>query len=273
MKGSFRHDLRTVGMVMNREIIHFWRAKSTIAMNFLQPLLFLLVLGVGLNPVVDSGGSIDFMVFLFPGLLGMTVVSASVSSAASTVVDRQFGFLRVMMVAPVRRVSVALGKIAGGTLTASLQGALFLLLAPFVGARMDLWTLAQVVLVTVLLAFEMAAFGVFMASYVKRIQSFGFAVQFFLFPMLLLSGAMFPLQGAPPWLAIVAKLNPMAYSFDALRRVMVSGQASGADSGSALATGITVLGRSVSVAQELALTALLSILFVVLASRALSRND
>lgn len=272
-RGGLGRELRTVGMVAFREVIHFSRARLNIVVNLLQPLLFLLVLGVGLNPVVGSTGGVDFMAFVFPGLLGMSIVTTAISSAASTVVDRQFGFLRMMMVAPVRRSSIALGKILGGTLTATLQGSILLVLAPLVGVRMDLQTLAAVVLVMLLLAFELAAFGVFVASFVKRIQSFSVAVQFLLLPMVLLSGAMFPLQGLPLWLSVLTRLNPLSYALDALRRVMLAGQSAGGDPSSPLLQGLTVMGEEVTVIQELAMSAVLAVGFVFCAAQALSRKD
>lgn len=159
---------------------------------------------------------------MFPGILGMTVLFAGVFSAVSIVWDREFGFLKEMLVAPVPSWSIALGKVISGATIASFQGGLMLLLAPVVGIHLSLTMLVQLVPIMFLVAFSMTGMGILVATRLKSMQGFQMVMNFIMMPMFFISGAMFPLTSAPTWLDTLSKLDPLTYGVDALRQVMIT---------------------------------------------------
>jgi len=189
-----------------------------------QPLLFLFVFGAGISAAVGrlggaSGGS-DYKQFIFPGVMGMTVLFSAVFSALSIVWDREFGFLREVLVAPISRWAVVFGKVAGGSTIAMFQAALLLLLAPLIGVRFTVLQVIELFGVMLLLAAMMSAFGILIASRQRTMEGFQVVMQFLLFPMLFLSGAFFPLTtNVPGWLLALARIDPVTYGVDLLRQV------------------------------------------------------
>src|SRR5207248_3357536 len=165
-------EIRTSGMVLWRELLRFSRARTRIVGGLVQPILFLFVLGYGLGSLVGSTGGLDYKKFIFPGTLAMSVVFTSIFSAISIVWDREFGFLREMLVAPVSRASILIGKTAGGATVATFQGMIMLLFAPIVGLRLTPLLVVQVILVCFLTAFALTSFGVFIASRMKKMEGF-----------------------------------------------------------------------------------------------------
>lgn len=191
--------------------------------SFAQPVLYLFVFGTGLSSLVGRASTgFDFKIFLFPGVLCMTVLFSAVFSAVSIVWDREFGFLREMLVAPVPRSGIVMGKALGGASVASLQGSLVLVLAPFAGVRLTPAIVLEALAIMALLAFCLTSLGIVVASRMQRIESFQAVMQFFLMPIFFLSGALFPTGVLPGWLATLVRMNPMTYAVVALRRVMFS---------------------------------------------------
>lgn len=220
--GRILHNARTVYMVWYREIIRFLRSPARIISGLAQPILFLIVLGAGLNPLVgDSSSGVTYQEFIFPGVLAMSVLFSSLFSAISIVWDREFGFLREMLVAPVSRTSLVLGKAAGGGVVAVMQGIILLILAPFIGVSLDVWQILGVFGLLLVLAFALVAFGIVLASRMQRMESFQMVMALVVNPMLFLSGALFPLNDLPTWLAVLTRLNPATYGVDAIRQVMI----------------------------------------------------
>ena len=159
-------------MVWRRELIRFVRTRPRILTGLVQPLLFLFVLGYGMSSLVGTTGGFDFKKFVFPGIVAMSVVSTAIFAAMSIVWDREFGFLREMLIAPVSRTALVLGKTAGGATIATLQGSIMLLLAPLIGVRLTPLLVAQVILLELLMAVALTAFGVFVASRISKMESF-----------------------------------------------------------------------------------------------------
>lgn len=219
--GSLRDDLRGMRVVWRRELIRFTRNRTRMVTALAQPILFLFVLGTGLAPLAPSaGGNIDFRTFMFPGVLAMVVLFTSIFSAISIVWDREFGFLREMMVAPVRRSALVVGKVLGGGTVATLQGTIMLALAGLVGIPYSPPLLLILVLEMALGAFVLTSFGVMLASRMSQVESFQMVMQFFLLPMFFLSGALFPLTQLPRWLNVLTKINPLSYVVDPMRRAV-----------------------------------------------------
>jgi ABC-2 type transport system permease protein len=216
-------DLRAVRVVWRREVIRFFRARARIVVSLVQPVLYLFVLGTGLSRVAPhSAGSVDFRTFLFAGILAMTVMFTAMFQAVSIVWDRELGFLREMLVAPVRRSSLVLGKCLGGATVATFQGVILLALAGLVHVPYDPLLLLELVGALLLTSFAMTAFGLMVASRIRDIQSFQMVMQLVVMPMFFLAGVLFPLANIPTWLRVLTRFDPLTYAVDPMRRAVVS---------------------------------------------------
>jgi ABC-2 type transport system permease protein len=270
---NLAEELRTVGMVTEREFIRFVRTRARILSSFIQPVLFLFVLGYGMSTLVGSTGGFDFKKFVFPGIVAMTVRSTAISSAISIVWDREFGFLREMLVAPVSRSALVTGKTLGGAAIATAQGTIMLALAPLIGVRLTALLVVQVIGIELLMAVALTAFGVFVASHIQRMEGFSVVMQLLLFPMLFLSGALFPLKGLPGWLAVITRLNPLTYAVDPLRHLVFELQHMPPAAASRFATGVTLFDHSLPTAAELGITCAFTVGFLALAVTGFGKPD
>lgn len=215
------HDLRGVRIVWEREMLRFWQDRSRLIVSLLQPVLFLFVLGTGLSSLVSAGtGGLSLRTFLFPGVLAMSTMFTALFSAASLVWDREFGFLREMLVAPVSRAAIMIGKALGGACVATIPGLVILALAGAVGVPYSPALMATLALELFLLSFVLTSVGLIFAGRTKQIQTFMSTTQLFLLPMLFLSGAMFPLSNLPAWLHTLTRINPLTYAVDPMRRAV-----------------------------------------------------
>ncbi len=218
---SLRRELKGAYTIWYRDVLRFVRDRARVVASLAQPLLFLFVLGYGLGSSIPglAAGAVSFVQFVFPGILGMTVLFTAIFSAISIVWDREFGFLKEVMVAPVSRTSVALGKVAGGSTVAMLQALIILLLASVIGIWLA-WDQYLLLLgLMLLLAAVMTSFGILVAVRQRTIESFQVIMSFLLLPMFFLSGALFPLVSAPSWMKWLATIDPVTYGVDALRQV------------------------------------------------------
>jgi len=218
---TWRSEVRAVKIVWRRELIRFAGDRIRMFTSLIQPLLFLFVLGSGLQTLsAASTDGVDLKTFIFPGVLCITVVFSAMFSAASIAWDREFGFLREMMVAPVHRSSIVIGKCLGGATIAALQGTIVLALAGLVGVPYDPVLLLGLFGLMLLLAFTITAFGVLVAIRVKQIQTFTVVMQMLMMPMYFLSGALYPVTGLPTWLEVLNRINPLTYAVDPMRRLV-----------------------------------------------------
>jgi ABC-2 type transport system permease protein len=220
--GRTSDDLRALWVVWKRELIRFRRNRMRIVTSLAQPVLFLFILGTGLSTIVSTTDHFNFRTFMFPGILGMTVLFTSIFSAISIVWDREFGFLREMLVAPVHRWTLVLGKCLGGATVATIQGAIMLALAGLVGVSYNPVMMLVLVAEMVLAAFALTAFGVMLAARISDVQSFQVVTQLFVLPMFFLSGAVFPVTKLPVWLGVLSKVDPLSYAVDPLRKEVFS---------------------------------------------------
>jgi ABC-2 type transport system permease protein len=225
-KRSFASELRAIKIVWRRELIRFKNDRMRIVTALVQPFLFLFVLGGGLQQLASAGThGVDLKTFIYPGILCMTVMFTAMFSAASIVWDREFGFLREMMVAPVRRSSIVIGKCFGGATVATFQGLIVLAVAWTVHVPYSLALIVGVLALQLLLAFSITAFGLAVAIRIKTMQSFMGVMQMIILPMYFISGALFPVAGLPAWLTVLNRIDPVAYAVDPMRR-LVFGQLS-----------------------------------------------
>jgi ABC-2 type transport system permease protein len=218
---TWRSELRAIKIVWRRELIRFVNDRMRIVTALIQPLLFLFVLGSGLQQLSSaSTGGVDLKTFIYPGILCLAVMFTAMFSAASIVWDREFGFLREMMVAPVRRSSIVIGKCLGGATVASFQGVILLCLAGTVDVPYDPTLILGVFGLQLLLAFSITAFGVMVAIRIKQMQTFMGLMQMVVLPMFFISGAMFPVSNLPGWLAFLNRIDPLTYAVDPMRRLV-----------------------------------------------------
>jgi ABC-2 type transport system permease protein len=218
---SFRGELRAMKIVWKRDLIRFANDRLRIVTALVQPLLFLFVLGSGLQQLSSaSTHGIDLKTFIYPGILCIAVMFTAMFSAASIVWDREFGFMREMMVAPVRRSSIVIGKCLGGATVASLQGVIMIALAGAVHVPYHPSLLLGIFALQLLLAFAMTAFGVMVAARIKQMQSFMGVMQMVVMPMFFISGALYPVSNLPTWLAVLNRIDPLTYAVDPMRRLV-----------------------------------------------------
>jgi ABC-2 type transport system permease protein len=214
-------EFRAVRVVWEREIVRFASDRLRMITSLIQPLLFLFVLGAGLSNLASGGtGGLDLRTFLYPGILAMAVMFTAMFSAASIVWDREFGFLREMLVAPIRRSSIVIGKCLGGATVATFQGVVVICLAGLVGVPYAPTLILEVFTMQALLAFALTAFGVMVAARIKQIQSFMALTQMLIMPLFFISGAMFPIKGLPTWLTVLNRIDPLTYAVEPMRRAV-----------------------------------------------------
>jgi ABC-2 type transport system permease protein len=209
-----------------REIVRFLRQRHRIFGALGQPILFWLFLGMGLRGSFrpeTPAGAVPYEEFFFPGVLAMIVLFTAIFATVSIIEDRREGFLQGVLVAPVGRFWVVLGKVLGGTALAMLQAVLFLALAPLAGVRLTLAGAAASIALLVVLGVALTSLGLILAWRSDSVQGFHAVMSMFLFPMWFLSGSVFPLEGAPAWLAWIVRANPLTYGVAALRRLLYLG--------------------------------------------------
>jgi ABC-2 type transport system permease protein len=258
--------LRAIKAVWRRELIRFSRDRLRILTSLIQPFLFLFVLGTGLSSLVSSSThGVNFRTFIYPGVLCMAVMFTAMFSAASIVWDREFGFLREMMVAPVRRSSIVLGKCAGGATVAAFQGVIVMAIGPLVGVHYTLGLALEVFALQLLLAFSITAFGMMAAARVTQMQSFMALMQMAIMPMFFLSGAMFPVNNLPTWLAVLNRLDPLTYAVDPMRRAVFAHLNIAPAVRHALAPGVTWWGWHVPGLLEAAMVAIIGLVMLAIA--------
>ncbi|MGH3753670.1 MAG: ABC transporter permease [Pseudonocardiaceae bacterium] len=218
---SLRHEARAAFAIWQREMIRFAKDRARLVSMLVQPVLFLFVLGAGLSSIVSAGnGSVDFKTFLFPGVLATSVLFTAAFSGISMVWDREFGFLREMLVAPVSTTAILTGKCVGGATVATLQSMILLALAGLVGVPYSPVMMLALVGLMFLMAFMVTALGLVLAARIKQVQSATPMLQLIVMPLMFLSGTLFPLSGLPTWLTVLTHLNPMTYAVEPMRSVV-----------------------------------------------------
>ena len=213
-----------IGIMWLRQLKRYWRSKARMIGSLGQPLLFLVALGFGFGPIYERAGGGNYIDFLAPGIIAMSILFTAMFSGIEVIWDRQFGFLKETLVAPVSRTSIMLGRTLGGATVATVQGIVVFLLCLLVGFRPASFSGLLIAIVFMfLIAFLFTAFGTAIASRMSDMQAFPLIINFLIMPIFFLSGALFPLEGLPGGLGTVIKLNPLAYGVDGLRGALASG--------------------------------------------------
>jgi ABC-2 type transport system permease protein len=264
---SLRHDLRAASIVWRRELIRFRTDRLRAITALVQPVLFLFVLGTGLSRLASRGlpAGVDFKTFIYPGVLAMSVLFTAIFSASSIVWDREFGFLAEMMVAPVRRWTIVVGKCLGGATVATFQGIIFLILAGVAHVPYSPTLLLTLIGELLLLSFTLTAFGVMMAARIKKIQAFMALTQMVVLPLFFLSGALYPLNGLPAWLTVLTRIDPLTYVVSPMRHAVFEHLSVSPLASAALSPGITWDGWLVPVGLSIAIVAVMGVAMLAIA--------
>jgi len=240
-----------------REIVRFYRQPTRVVGLLASPLVFWLVIGSGFGTSFRSGGGPGqqhYLDYFYPGALIMIVLFTSIFTMMSVIEDRKEGFLLSVLVAPVPRTAIVLGKVLGGTTLSAVQGMIFLIFAPFAGVHLDVVQVLLVSVVVFLVSFSLTALGFAIAWPMDSSQAFHGIVNLFLIPLWLLSGALFPLAGASGWIRVIMHINPLTYGVEALRSLLYPGAENSFPLSSAMATlllfSLVMLGLAVLMANR-----------------------
>jgi len=205
-----------------REVKRYLRSRTQVVASLGQPLMYLLVLGFGLGPVFEKAGQGDYLQFVAPGVVGMTILFSSIFSGVGLLWDRQFGFLKETLVAPVPRIQIMTGRTLGGATTALIQGTLVLTVCLVAGFRPHDWGGVLLgFLFMALIAVVFAALGTIIGSALRDMQGFQLVMNFLVMPIFFLSGALYPLSNLPAALAVATRLDPLSYGVDGLRGAFI----------------------------------------------------
>jgi len=216
-------DLRAIRAISYREVIRFLRAKSRIVSSIAVPLIWFCAFGLGLGSAFGvRHGDLGYAEFLAPGIVAMTVLFASTLSGISIIVDKEFGVIKELLIAPISRVSIVIGKLIGGVLTSLLRAILItILFCVIMGLHVGILDFLGVLLVISLIAIGFGGFAIAIATKMESLEGFGLIVELVVMPIFFLSGAFFPITRLPGWLSTVVLLNPLTYGVDGLRLLML----------------------------------------------------
>lgn len=252
-------DFNVIYVLVMREFKKFVRARSRLVSSVARPVIWLFFIGGGMSRIVTPAEGVTYTQYIFPGILGMTILFSSIFSSISIIWDKEFGFMREILVAPVSRVSIVLGKAMSGTAVSTLQAIIILSLFPFLGIKLALVNFIGVILICMLVSFCVSSFGIVLATFYDSYESFTVIMNFIIMPMFFLSGALYPVKHLPVALRFASKLNPLTYGVDALKHLInptVKGP----------------MSPDFTLATDLAVITLLTISFVVIASLVFERK-
>jgi len=253
-------QVRPIYVICLREFIKFFREKSRLLGTLARPVLWLFVVGNGMGSLIKPQVGFSYLQFIFPGMIGMTILFSSIFSSISIVWDREFGFMKEMLVAPISRLSIVIGKTISGTLISVAQAIIILVLIPFLGIPLTVSQFFQVVAVAVLVSFCITSLGILIAARLSSFDGFNIIMNFLVMPMLFLSGAMYPVTAMPPALRHLTLINPLTYGIDAFKHVL-------------LRSGTPPLGPEFPLTLDLLLVAAISAIMLTLAALSFRKKE
>jgi ABC-2 type transport system permease protein len=212
-------EIEGIYTIWLRETKRFFRYRSRIVTSVVTPLLWLIIFGTGLGSAVRFGGNMPggYQAFIYPGIIGQTILFTSIFSGLSVIMDRQYGFLKEILVAPISRPSIVLGKALGISTASVIQASILLILSFIVGVSMDPLTFILCIIIALIMSVGLGGMGLVIAAFTDSMEGFNLIMSFIVLPMFLLSGALFPITGLPTWLQAAVYINPLTYGVDALR--------------------------------------------------------
>jgi len=222
---KFFHSIQVIAY---REFLRFVQDRMRMISSFSMPVLFLIIFGAGFGKLIGQMmPGVDYIQFMYPGIVAMTVLMTSIMSGVSIVWDREFGFLKEVLVSPLNRSGILLGKAVGGAGIAIVQGLIMLVIAPFVGVSLSWGIVLGLIPLIIILSLSLSALGLLIGARMRSQQGFQITMQLVIFPMMFLSGIFFPLSGVATWLEVLSKINPVTYAIDAIRQVFLGTHAAG----------------------------------------------
>jgi len=210
-------DLEAINMLWQRDLTRFWRDHTQLYGSLARTVVWLFIFGLGLRGSVHVPGGLSYLTFVFPGMMAMAVIFSSFQSAISIIFDREFGFLKEILVAPISRASIVIGKAVAGATIATLQGTLIFVFAPFIGLRPSPLIILASIGTMFVSALGLTGIGILIAARMRTFEGFGTINNFIILPVYFLSGAQFPIDHAPLLLRVLAAINPLSYGVDLLR--------------------------------------------------------
>jgi ABC-2 type transport system permease protein len=259
---------RGVWVVAYRELLTFVSDRTRIAASLVFPILFLVIFGAGFGGIVGQmTGGLDLLTFMYPGIVAQAVLITSLFAGVSVVSDRESGFLREILVAPLSRTGIVLGKTIGAATVAMLQVLMLLVLAPIIGVRLDGGMVLQLVPIVLVLSAVLAGIGILIASFAPTQQGFQLFMQMLVFPMIFLAGVFFPVDSTPVWMQVLSKVNPATYGVDAIRHVFLGSGPAGAG------LGVSLLGHTMTLVEEVVLIGVLGVVFLGAAAWRFRRQE
>jgi ABC-2 type transport system permease protein len=219
---SFANNARAARSIAMRELRRFFRQKSRVGSTFARPLFWLFVVGPGFGRFLARSDGPSYQQFLFPGVLGIVVLFGSILSALSTVSDRELGSVRAMLIAPIPRSTIVLGKVMGGAFLASLQGVIVLALAPLLSLPLSAAQILLFIGCLLLTSIAISSLGMMLAARIDSLENFSAIMNFVIFPMFFLSGGLYPVKLLPEPLRILVSVNPLTYGIDLFKHVLLN---------------------------------------------------
>lgn len=214
---------KAIYVIVLREFTRFFRQRSRLVVTMARPLIWLVIVGSGFTRLIDVAAGVHYIQFILPGIVGMTILFSSIFSTISVVWDREFGFLREMLVSPVSRVTIVFGKLISGTALSVFQGTALLLVAPFIGLHLGAYEFFTMLLLMSLTALAITSLGLLVASFLTSLEGFNVIMNFIILPMFFLSGALYPVTALPPYIRVFTFVNPLCYGVDAFKHVLLPG--------------------------------------------------
>ncbi len=214
-------ELRGIKTLWKREVKRFVRERTRFISSFVQPMLWLIIFGVGLGSSIRGSIGVNYQEFIFPGIIGQTLLFTSMFMGISVIWDRQFGFLKEILVAPISRVSIFIGKMLGVSTDSMIQGIIVLMLGFLIGVKITPAIAIEIIPLMLLITVGTVCIGLTLASFMNSLESYGTIMTFVNLPMFLLSGALFPVNSLPPWLHWIVYINPLTYGVDSLRTIIL----------------------------------------------------
>lgn len=255
---------RSIWVIAYRELVRFVQDRPRMFSSFSMPIIFLLIFGAGFGRLIGQMmPGVDYIQFMYPGILAMTVLMTSIMSGISIVWDREFGFLKEVLVSPLSRSGVLIGKAVGAATIAIIQGAIMLVLAPIVNVPINPGTVLALLPLLLILSLSLSGLGLLIGARMRSQQGFQIVMQLVIFPMMFLSGIFFPVSGVATWLAVLSKLNPVTYGIDAIRQVFLGTEVAG----------VTVFGHTMGIVDSAIVVAMVGVVLLTTALWVFNRQE
>ena len=258
---------RGVWVVAYRELLRFIQERSRLFSSFAMPLIFLVIFGAGFGETIGAMvPGVNYLQFMYPGIIAMTVVMGAIMSGISVVWDREFGFLKEILVSPLGRSGIMLGKSIGAATISVIQVTVMLILAPILNISLSILMILQLLLVVFIISVSISGLGLLVAARMKSQQGFQLVTQIIIMPLIFLAGVFFPVNNVPLWMEFISKINPLTYGVDAIRQIFLGSEA-------AAALSVSIFGHTMSVLEDVLVVVVFGGILMLIAIWSFSRQE